>query len=294
MRVLRIVPAFLAVGLLGCEPNAPTDAGPDVVSFDRIPGADNGGSRLTANLTGDAEVHLGDLDGSGAARVTLNQGQGEVCFEIMVADITLPALAAHIHSAPAGANGSVVVALAPPDATGSSSGCVSADAGLIQAIGLSPSDYYVNVHTIDFPAGAVRGQLMPPGAHFLTNRLFGWLTVDDDDEFCRGVVLDEFGFPAPPQDNNDIWRLNPDGTIDAIVNAEKEATLTYFDFNTSAWYEGVGFMKGHFFDIFGADPDAQSVGSIRGDVTNVGDPSDTRRLHCQIDAEEETNWVRLK
>lgn len=39
----------------------------------------------------------GDPDGSGAANVTLNLGQEEVCFHIVVADITLPATGAHIH-----------------------------------------------------------------------------------------------------------------------------------------------------------------------------------------------------
>ncbi|MCA1850177.1 MAG: CHRD domain-containing protein, partial [Acidobacteria bacterium] len=41
-----------------------------------------GGRRLTATLTGAAEVPgPGDPDGTGTAVITLNQGQNEVCFE---------------------------------------------------------------------------------------------------------------------------------------------------------------------------------------------------------------------
>src|SRR6266496_4983677 len=122
--------------------------------------ADSSGRKFTTTLTGAAEVPPGDPDGSGTATITLNYGQGQVCWEITVSGITLPATAAHIHVAPAGVAGPVVVPLSPPDASGSSSGCVSGvDPDLIKAIIQNPEQYYVNVHNADFPAGAVRGQL---------------------------------------------------------------------------------------------------------------------------------------
>src|SRR5688572_15316468 len=110
------------------------------------------GRPLEATLTGAAEAPgPGDPDGSGIANITLNQGQGKVCFELAVADITLPATAAHIHKAPVGVPGPVVVGLTAPDAAGLSSGCVSADKALIKDIRQNPQNYYVNVHTADFP-----------------------------------------------------------------------------------------------------------------------------------------------
>lgn len=116
------------------------------------------GRPLTATLTGAAEVPgPGDPDGSGTATVAVNQGQGEVCFVLTVADIA-PATAAHIHRGTAGVAGPVVVFLVPPT-DGTSTGCASADRGLLKAIRQNPEDYYVNVHNADFPAGAVRGQL---------------------------------------------------------------------------------------------------------------------------------------
>lgn len=120
--------------------------------------AANGGRPLGATMTGaDEAPGPGDPDGTGTAMFTLNHGQGEVCYWLSVEGIA-PATAAHIHIAPAGSPGPVVVPLAPPT-DGSSSGCASVDRELIKAIMQSPGDYYVNVHNAEFPAGAVRGQL---------------------------------------------------------------------------------------------------------------------------------------
>jgi 5'-nucleotidase len=130
----------------------PATAGPD-------------GAPRVALLAGDWEVPgPGDGDGTGSASITLNEGQGRVCWEIKAADITLPADAAHIHSGAVGVAGPVVVTLSPPGADGTSSGCRSGvDRALIADITENQQNYYVNVHTSDFPAGAIRGQLWVPG-----------------------------------------------------------------------------------------------------------------------------------
>ncbi|HEX9616056.1 MAG TPA: CHRD domain-containing protein [Anaerolineales bacterium] len=123
--------------------------------------ADGGARTLSATLTGAAEVPgPADPDGSGVSSIVLNPGEGRVCFKISVSDILLPAIGAHIHVGTADVAGPVVVPLTPPDESGISKGCMSGvDPGLIRAIGQNPAGYYVNVHTTDFPAGAVRGQL---------------------------------------------------------------------------------------------------------------------------------------
>jgi hypothetical protein len=121
--------------------------------------AQAGGRPLTTTLTGAAEVPgPGDPDGSGQATITLNAGHGEICYELSATGIS-PAIAAHIHVGTADVAGPVVVPLAPPVTNGSSSGCASADPALIKAIMKNPEQYYVNVHTADYPAGALRGQL---------------------------------------------------------------------------------------------------------------------------------------
>ena len=118
-----------------------------------------GGRPLSTPLTGPVEVPPGDPDGSGTATFTVNPGLGEVCWNIEVQNITLPATATHIHLAPAGVAGPVVIPLTAPDASGVSNGCVAVDPSLARAIVRDPANYYVNVHNTDFPAGAVRGQL---------------------------------------------------------------------------------------------------------------------------------------
>jgi hypothetical protein len=121
--------------------------------------ASAGGRPLSTDLSGAEEVPPADPDGSGFARITLNSGTGEVCWSITASDITLPATAAHIHEAPAGVNGGIVVTLSPPDESGNASGCTIADGSLVKDIRKNPAEYYVNVHTTDFPGGAIRGQL---------------------------------------------------------------------------------------------------------------------------------------
>lgn len=106
-----------------------------------------------ANEVGDAG---GDLDGFGQATISIDDATGEVCFNITTSGTEAPA-AAHIHSGAARSNGDVVVDF--DWATNGGSGCVTAPGPTLVAIATNPSLYYVNVHTPDYPAGSVRGQL---------------------------------------------------------------------------------------------------------------------------------------
>ncbi len=105
----------------------------------------------------------GDPDGMGTSTVTLNSDTGQASFTINVSNITLPAAAAHIHEGARGVAGGVVVPLTAPDANGTASGTAAVDAALLQRMMDNPAGFYVNVHTTDFPAGAVRGQLAAAG-----------------------------------------------------------------------------------------------------------------------------------
>jgi glucose/arabinose dehydrogenase len=116
-----------------------------------------GGRPLSTSLSGLEEVPgPGDPDGSGSARFILNQGQGQICYDIFVSSIA-PATAAHIHRGPRGVAGPVVVPLLAP-ASGASSGCANVAPELIKEIRQNPEGFYVNVHNADYPAGAIRGQ----------------------------------------------------------------------------------------------------------------------------------------
>jgi len=100
----------------------------------------------------------GDADGRGSSNVTIDGTS--VCFGIAVTNISAP-VAAHIHQGKRNQNGPIVVTLVHPASgdPGASSGCTEASADLAAAIQRHPRRYYVNVHTSDFPGGAIRGQL---------------------------------------------------------------------------------------------------------------------------------------
>jgi hypothetical protein len=87
------------------------------------------------------------------------RGGAIICYQLTVSNIMLPATAAHIHIGAAGINGAIVVPLTPPGAGGTSSGCATTSRTLVSAILDNPAGYYANVHTTDFPLGAIRGQL---------------------------------------------------------------------------------------------------------------------------------------
>jgi hypothetical protein len=147
--VSLVLAALVALALAGAASAAKLDV------------ADHGGRPLSTELTGAAEVPPGDLDGSGMATITVNPGQEEVCWEIEAAGIELPATAAHIHVGAAGTAppNNVVVTLSAPDASGFSSGCTTVDRDLALDILKNPENYYVNVHNVPHPTGAIRGQL---------------------------------------------------------------------------------------------------------------------------------------
>lgn len=126
-----------------------------------LAGAASAKTELHARLRGFKEVPgPGDPNGRGTARVVLRPRLGEVCFRIQVYNIQLPATGAHIHEGGPGEAGPIVVALTSPDRSGRSRGCLTGlETGLLRDIARHPRQYYVNVHNIRFPAGAVRGQL---------------------------------------------------------------------------------------------------------------------------------------
>ncbi len=131
-----------------------------------------GDNVLEADLNGFAEVTepeqfgAGDLNGDGLAKIRMRPAQGQVCFTLRWSDIEEP-VAAHIHRAPVGVAGPIVVDLLTNAATfrhqgetGRATGCASGvSTTLINEIKGTPGAFYVNIHTATFPNGAIRGQL---------------------------------------------------------------------------------------------------------------------------------------
>jgi hypothetical protein len=122
-----------------------------------------GGKPLDATLLPGNEVGGGDPSAAaaGSFAMTANYGHTTICYWLSWENLSAPATAAHIHFAPAGVVGGVVVPLTvTPDVTGSTSACIEgANAVTLKGIIENPSGYYVNVHTTVNPGGAIRGQL---------------------------------------------------------------------------------------------------------------------------------------
>ena len=168
-----------------------------------VPGAAASGKAtvLTASLRGAREVPgPGDPDGRGRAVVRL--AGGKACFVLRWSGISAPT-AAHIHTGRAGIAGPVAVlffepgrnAASLPDTLDAVAGCVEVNRDLARQIAASPRDWYVNVHTADFPNGAIRGQLRRGGdldldlPHQLTARLSGANEVPPADPDGRGLAF---------------------------------------------------------------------------------------------------------
>jgi CHRD domain len=109
-------------------------------------------------LTGEAETPAGDPVATGTATIRLRTGVGRVCYQLSARNLPR-AVAAHIHRGKNGTAGPVLVPLKTPNASGKSKGCAKASKALVRSIVRRPASYYVNVHTGEFPAGAIRGQL---------------------------------------------------------------------------------------------------------------------------------------
>lgn len=116
-------------------------------------------------------VHLapsGDPDGLGVATLRLQSDEELVCYSIVVRSIGAPTEpgpgvgSAHIHG-PLPSGGIAIDLDTVFRATGTSTyiarDCVSADSGTIDAVLANPELFYLNVHNVQFPGGAVQGSL---------------------------------------------------------------------------------------------------------------------------------------
>ena len=118
---------------------------------------------FAATLLGANEIGApGDPDGSAKSLVEINGDR--VTFAFTWKGIPAPTMG-HIHVGAAGASGGVKVPLFTsvlPESTDGAAGVVTVtDPSLVTAIMANPAGFYLNLHTAEFPAGAVRGQLAP-------------------------------------------------------------------------------------------------------------------------------------
>src|SRR5678815_441041 len=125
VRRLTRFAVLLAVGstaLAGCGSDQEAPVAISTVRLAIVPGAEHGGAPFTTGMTQEVwhtpMAYAGDPDGTGSALITVNRGQGEVCWHLSGAKITLPASLSQTHRADPGVLGRAVVAVSQPDAGG--------------------------------------------------------------------------------------------------------------------------------------------------------------------------------
>ncbi len=155
---------LLALSLFGAASMAATTALAEPVA--------DGGRKFTTPMSGAEECNtsvtptvcgVGDPNGSATGSITVNVGQDRVCWEFTNVANVDPVNRGHIHRAPAGSNGGIVVDFfnVAAGTQGPLTGCTTTPLGkdLLKDIIQNPSAFYLNLHNAAFPAGAVRGQL---------------------------------------------------------------------------------------------------------------------------------------
>lgn len=136
-----------------------------------------GPTNFRAHLSGDQEVPPADTDAQGQVTLKVAPDGQSASYRLIVANIEDVNMA-HLHLAPVGENGGIVVWLYPdapppqpiPGRTDGvlATGTITADnlvgelagdpfSALVEAI--EAGHIYANVHTAAFPGGEVRGQL---------------------------------------------------------------------------------------------------------------------------------------
>jgi hypothetical protein len=151
-------------------------------------------------MSGDQEVPPNDSDATGAGRILYDTDAQTFSIDIMIYGITLDELAPagpngtplHIHNAPVGQNGPIVIDLGflasfqddglgiryqVTDAPfGGQMGNVFSDPDDNEAAFFA-GELYVNVHTHDFMGGELRGQLLPAPGALATTLLAGCVAL---------------------------------------------------------------------------------------------------------------------
>ena len=114
---------------------------------------------FSAQLRGASELAGGDPDGTGVAHITFSDTSQRICVDLQVSNIG-PVTAAHIHRGTSRINGAPMVTLDPPD-DDRRDDCFVVGEDLRNEVRHDPTGFYVNVHTAEFPNGAIRGQISP-------------------------------------------------------------------------------------------------------------------------------------
>jgi hypothetical protein len=116
---------------------------------------------ITVSLSGNQEVPPVTTAGVGSAVLSVNFASGALSGTVSFTGLSSVATAAHIHEGAAGVNGLIIIPLA--GGIGLTSGTWIVPAGTVltaaQLTALQAGGLYVQIHSVIFPGGEIRGQL---------------------------------------------------------------------------------------------------------------------------------------
>jgi hypothetical protein len=145
MRAFRI-----AAGIAGAALLVLFSAGPALADQVRVTGSGSGAEEAPDPGEDGATIE---------ADMTIDTETGAITYTITLAGNAEDAAAAHIHRAPPGQAGDVVVPLDPAAINAGEEASATADPALAAEIAGTPGEFYVNVHSESFPGGFARAQL---------------------------------------------------------------------------------------------------------------------------------------
>jgi hypothetical protein len=164
-----------------------------------------------AVLTGAQEVPANNSTGFGNATVTLDPAHTSFRVQMAVTGLSSNIIDAHIHgpNGPAGVNAGVLVGLTPGvnlvNGRMDMTFPISKENG--DAIAANPSNFYLNVHTTNFPGGEIRGQLTAlDTVTVLAAELRGANEVPPNSSTATGSAL-----ITVDQNNRVTWDINANG-----------------------------------------------------------------------------------
>ncbi|MCB2049644.1 MAG: CHRD domain-containing protein [Novosphingobium sp.] len=110
-----------------------------------------------ATLTGAQETHGGDPDGYATAQLSVADRIDQVCYDINDIRNIGPITAIHIHRGAPGVDGPPVWTLKQAN-EGGWKDCTDKAEWMQDAFENHFRGFYVNIHTTEYPNGAIRGQ----------------------------------------------------------------------------------------------------------------------------------------
>ena len=226
---------------------------------------------LSGTLSGDQENPPTGSPATGNLSGTIDAATGNISITVSYSNLNGTLSAAHIHLAPEGKNGGVILNLAPPtgqtSGTFSHSGTLSAD----QTIALIAEGCYVNLHSSTNGGGEIRGQVRNADADFT-----GFLTNDK--------AQPPGGTPVPSEVTGSVVALYDGSTMTlnvyaAYADAISEPTAAHIHDGDATQNGGV---------VFGLSP-----GLTNGAADGVYSGSNTNPLTAGQEADLMANGLYI-